>query len=383
MLYLITGQPGSGKTLYMVSQLLKNPDLKDREIYVDGITDLDHDKINYHDIPEGHSVDDWYDWLPHGAILVVDECQRFFRPRPNGSAVPKKVTELETHRHGGWDLFFITQHPRLLDINVRSFVENHKHFGKTQLGNRRMFEWQRCGNPDSRSDTESAMVTLYTLDKQAMNLYKSAEVHTKIKVGRSKWIYAFPIFVILLILCLWFAYSNFKSFGRKELSEATNGQNNGQPVSQTATQNAAEQVNGIGNQVAQNSGVIPGSASQPDNNLKESDWQPAILGQPWTAPIYNGQNRSIQTMPYPVACVQQDQQCTCYTEQATPIRQMSNSLCLQYVRDGIYNPYRRQQDSGGNTASANSGSPGGSSVTVLGGGGKENLAYSSAGNMAQ
>lgn len=382
MLYLITGQPGSGKTLYMVSQLLKNPDLKDREIYVDGITDLDHEKISYKDVPEGHSVDDWYDWLPHGAVLVVDECQRFFRPRPNGSAVPKKVTELETHRHQGHDLFFITQHPRLIDINVRSFVENHKHFGKTQLGNRRMFEWQRCGNPDSRSDTGSAMVSLYALDKQAMNLYKSAEVHTKIKVGRSKWVYAFPVFVILLIICLWFAYANFRNFGRKELAEATNGQNGSQTEGQTATQNAAQQVNGISDQVAQNSGLASGSASQSDSNLKESDWQPSIEGQPWTAPIYNGHNRSIQTMPYPVGCVQNGNRCTCYTEQSTPIREMSDSLCRRYVQDGIYNPYVRQREMVGGSNVGGGG--GGSSVSVLDGRSKENLAYGSdVGNMAQ
>lgn len=47
MLYLYTGVPGAGKTLYAVSNLVKRKDFKDRPIFVDGIKDLDHDKINY------------------------------------------------------------------------------------------------------------------------------------------------------------------------------------------------------------------------------------------------------------------------------------------------------------------------------------------------
>ena len=44
MLYLYTGVPGAGKTLYAVSNLVKRKDFKDRPIFVDGIKDLDHDK---------------------------------------------------------------------------------------------------------------------------------------------------------------------------------------------------------------------------------------------------------------------------------------------------------------------------------------------------
>ena len=36
MLYLITGKPGSGKTLHMMSMLLKRKDLRDRPLYIDG-----------------------------------------------------------------------------------------------------------------------------------------------------------------------------------------------------------------------------------------------------------------------------------------------------------------------------------------------------------
>ena len=42
--------------MYAVSNLVKRKDFKDRPIFVDGIKELDHDKINYFDIPEGESI---------------------------------------------------------------------------------------------------------------------------------------------------------------------------------------------------------------------------------------------------------------------------------------------------------------------------------------
>ncbi|MGN7045978.1 zonular occludens toxin domain-containing protein, partial [Neisseria sp. P0001.S010] len=141
MLYLYTGVPGAGKTLYAVSNLVKRKDFKDRPIFVDGIKDLDHDKINYFDIPEGESIQTWLKWAPPGAIIVVDECQRIFRPRPSGSKVPDYVAELETHRHRGLDFILITQHPRLIDVHLRGLIEHHTHLGKTNLGLRRKMEW--------------------------------------------------------------------------------------------------------------------------------------------------------------------------------------------------------------------------------------------------
>ncbi|WP_225748025.1 hypothetical protein [Eikenella sp. Marseille-P7795] len=45
-------------------------------------------------------------------------------------------------------------------------------------------------------------------------------------------------------------------------------------------------------------------------------------------------------MPYPVACVKSGAACTCYTDQATPIRGMDKGLCIDFAENGIYNPYR-------------------------------------------
>ena len=52
MLYLITGVPGSGKTLKMISDLMTRDDLKNRPLYLDGIPEVDGQIIPNLPIPE-------------------------------------------------------------------------------------------------------------------------------------------------------------------------------------------------------------------------------------------------------------------------------------------------------------------------------------------
>lgn len=335
MIYLITGKPGSGKTLHMMSMLLKRKDLKGRPLYLDGIPDVDLNKIPHEPLPENCDGSNWQEWLPQNAILVVDECQRYWRPRANGSKVPLAIQEMETHRRRGVDIFLITQHPRLIDINIKSFVENHKHLDKTQLGTRRMWEWQRCGNPDNKGDIADAQNHVYMLDKDAFDVYKSAEIHTKIKVNRSKWVYIFPVVLVAAISISIYAFQ----YNKKLLS--------GQQVAK-ATDHTAETVEGGAKATPNNvdSGVYGGNV-QPNEPikpvLKQDDFIPALDGKPWTAPIYFPMNTQIKTMPFPVGCVKNGDKCTCYTDQATPIRGLDNGLCLDFVENGIYNPYLEKQ----------------------------------------
>ena len=355
MIYLTTGQPGTGKTLRMVSMLKKRKDLQNRPLYVDGINGLDPHKIPHEALPDGCDGSNWQEWLPANAILVIDECQRYWRPRANGSKVPESVQAMETHRHKGVDLFLLTQHPRLLDINVKSFVENHVHLSKTQLGSRRAWEWQRAGNPESKADINDALVRPYKLDKSVYDLYKSAEVHTKIKTGKSIWVYLMPIIVIAAVALIWYAYSS--------TSDALTAE----PKPQAAIA-ASEPVAAGGEAPA----APPDAAGRyaleaptaTDTAIKPQDYIPAFGGQPWTAPVYKAHNQNINTMPFPVGCVKSQTKCTCYTEQATPIRGMEEGLCLDFVENGIYNPYKTPQQSQPPTA-AEPAPVGGAQVAVL------------------
>ena len=107
MITIITGTPGTGKTSYVVAELMNTTG---RNIYVDGIPEL---SLPHEVAPP---VDQWvtvgeddsgatsHQWnFPPNSIIIIDEAQRSFRPRPSGSKVPDYVAALETHRHAGLD----------------------------------------------------------------------------------------------------------------------------------------------------------------------------------------------------------------------------------------------------------------------------------------
>lgn len=375
MLYLYTGVPGAGKTLYAVSNLLKRKDFKDRPIFVDGIKDLDNDKINYFDIPEGESIQTWPKWAPPGAIIVVDECQRIFRPRPSGSKVPDYVAELETHRHRGLDFILITQHPRLIDINLRSLIEHHTHLSKTNLGIRRKLEWTTGGakDPESRTNIREALVSVYKLDKSAYGLYKSAEVHTKIRTKKSKLLMLFPLALCLIGYGIW-SFSGF--WGRFEgqapstdkTTEANKTAESAPTTTQTPTQTPQETATGrYETQTIQ--------AEQTKPHISEDDFKPRIENRPETAPIYDGMNKSVTVMPWPSACVKSDKACNCYTDQGTKIKEIDKKTCISYIKDGLpFNPYKAKQPETAVTA-APAEQPETPQVLTMGGKSPQNLMY--------
>lgn len=115
-----------------------------------------------------------------GALLVIDEAQRHFRPRPAGSPVPDHVAALEVHRHQGLDIWLVTQRPGLLDSNVRALCGKHIALRSTPFG-RYQYEWPEVGDIESKVSRDTAAKSRYRLPKHVFGLYKSAEAHTKHK----------------------------------------------------------------------------------------------------------------------------------------------------------------------------------------------------------
>ena len=375
MLYLYTGVPGAGKTLYAVSNLVKRRDFKDRPIFVDGIKDLDHDKINYFDIPEGESIQTWPKWAPPGAIIVVDECQRIFRPRPSGSKVPDYVAELETHRQRGLDFILITQHPRLIDVHLRGLIEHHTHLGKTNLGLRRKMEWLTGGakDPESRANIREALTSVYRLDKSVYGLYKSAEVHTKIRTKKSKLLMLFPLAICLIGYGIW-SFSGFWSKFEGEapstdkVVEANKTAESEPTTTKTPMQTPQETATG-----RYETTTI--QAENPKPHISEDDFKPRIENRPETAPIYDGMNKSVTVMPWPSACVKSDKACNCYTDQGTKIKEIDKKTCISYIKDGLpFNPYKEKQPETAVTE-APTAHPETPQVLTMGGKSPQNLMY--------
>lgn len=191
MITLITGVPGAGKTLYCVDEILTPAVESGRVVYVDGIPDL---LLEHQVSPDPLQ---WPDWASDGALIVIDECQRIWRPEAAGRAPHKSIAELETHRHRGLDFVILTQHPNLIHSNVRRLVGRHIHLRRTSLGVY-LYEWSECVTPDS-SWKNALVKTKWSHPKRSFGKYKSAEIHNKVKfrLPRSVFVLGFSVLSII------------------------------------------------------------------------------------------------------------------------------------------------------------------------------------------
>lgn len=210
MITLITGAPGSGKTLYCVSKLLKSV----VGTTVDG-TDDDGNKVTYtrtvysninrllvdHEKVDEAWLEKWYDNITPGAYIVYDEVQKPWPNRPIGSKVPDYIQRLETHRHQGCDFVLMTQNPQLIDPNVRKLVGRHLHIRRVgNYGGAIVYEWDTCSN--SLNFKASFTKSPWKFDKKSQDLYKSAEVHTKVPRRMPTAIFV-AAFALVGALALW------------------------------------------------------------------------------------------------------------------------------------------------------------------------------------
>lgn len=320
MITIVTGTPGTGKTAYVVSELEK---ITDRNIFVDGIPDL----ILPHEVAP--PVTDWvsvdqdesgatsHKWnIPANSIVIIDEAQRSFRPRPTGSKVPDYVAAMETHRHAGLDFWFITQHPGLIDVNIRRLVGRHIHIRNTPIG-RRLHESTQVFDPENRSERESTVTRPYTLPKQVFGKYRSAEIHTKNKKRLPLSFYAVILAVCGFIGISYFGYQSIKSKVQPETAKAA-------PSSEQTVPAPAQ------------SGQV--ASIQPADLLVEFD--PRIKGRPETAPAYDAL-RQVKNMPVVAGCIQTPTRCTCQTQTGTDAG-LDRSQCLAWIKNPPFDPYRDQ-----------------------------------------
>jgi zona occludens toxin len=226
MIYLITGVPGSGKTLYAVSTLVKqltadkvkspSGEMVERRLCVDAVTGL----IIPHEMMapgkfepdgslvagEGNGVWNWHEWCKPGDVIFVDEVQRWWRPRGNGVKPPADIKALETHRHKGVDLIIVTQNPMLIDQNVRRLVGRHINVRRMFGGARAvLYDWDSCSADVSRVST--ATKSYWSYPKDAYKLYQSSELHTKQKQKIPLWL------AVPLLAGVGFVFVAPKAFG--------------------------------------------------------------------------------------------------------------------------------------------------------------------------
>lgn len=330
MIILITGVPGSGKTSSLVHMLMTDKTLteytdndgqtKPRIIYVNGIDEL---KINHQLLTDEQIKEKpFQDYLPYASLVVIDEAQRLFSTRSASTKIPPYIEALALHRHHGLDIVLLTQHPSFLDVFVRRLVQRHIHISIKSVG-RKIYEWNECvDNPDNPAQIIRATERTFVLPKKAFDQYKSAEVHTKPKRRLPTVFYFFGFLIIVLIVLGWFVY--------KRMSERFDLDNSSQISNQETTYQSS-------NTLSKEEATTYKTTAN-NNSLNFEMFIPRIPERPESKPIYDS-IRQVKTFEYPVACVKSEENCHCYTEQATLIKEITDVFCEDYIEYGHFNPY--------------------------------------------
>ena len=326
MITLFTGSPGAGKTLSLVDYLSSLTG--DRPIYVDGLEGL---TLPHTDC----DANNWHTDLPEGAILVVDEAQRIWRPRGSGSKVPDSVAAMETHRHHGIDIYLTTQAPALIDSNVRNLVGRHIHIRDTGILGRYWYEWPETNTGCSWKTCINKRKL--KLNKKTFELYKSSSLHVSPVRGIPPMLYWIAILLVLSAFLIFRFY--------KGLSKTIGGS----PAASAPAAHASPSADPSGASMSAfgGSGVRP----PPDDRV---DFIPRISYKPETARAYD-HLRVVTVMPIVSSAICVNEVCKCYTQQATNTG-LSSAECLNWVQNPPFNPYLAVADtaSAGNQNSSRS-----------------------------
>lgn len=306
MMYLVTGLPGASKTLNTIKWLSEEKQFQNRPFYYHNIKELTLD---------WHLIDDPTKWndLPDGSVIVLDEAQETFPARGNNRPVPEFIEPLAKHRHKGFDIIFITQHPNLLDVFVRRLIGDHTHYSRpfgAPLATK--MHWPKVKDPDDFHSAKEAEKSAIRLDKKYFGVYKSAEVHThKLKIPK-KIIY----FLILIAFASYFAvgFYNDRIVPDPVVLDSPSTQSTDEPL--------------FSNPLKRN--------KEPKLSRAES-LKPRIVGLPHTAPIYDHLTEP-KTYPFP-NCVSSPkfERCQCYSQQGTKMN-VPHARCVSIIENGLFDP---------------------------------------------
>lgn len=218
---LITGIPGSGKTLYAVSELKKE---------LEKNTSADEPRAIYCDIT-GLKVNDIQpppiDWreTPPRSLLIYDEAQlkdEFKAGR--GNSPHEFISELTIHRKTGHEIWFITQAPKRLHNDILDMVEIHHHLERP-YGAKLASIYEYRGhekNPSSITAKGRAQnKTLFNYDKSLYELYESSQVKDGIKFRLPREL---TIWVILALIVGYYGYTQLTSDGTQKYVNMAKGQ---------------------------------------------------------------------------------------------------------------------------------------------------------------
>ena len=339
MFVLRTGLQGNGKTLNTIKEVDEKAAKEDRTVYYHNLTGLKPE----HPVLKATWIefDDPFKWfeLPDNAIIVIDEAQKFFRGRPQGSAVPEYASALETMRKQGHELHCITQAPKLIDSHFRSLCNCHIHYQRGHQG--KVIKRWRFESPVDVEKNKTGLerygeATRVLLDKKYFDVYQSvneeATHHFKFRPPRA--LIVFGICCALIVAGGWYLYDRRMS--------------GNVPATTTSAH------------PAQTAAVASASVGSPVDPLQAylQARTPRIPDIPSSAPIYDELTKPM-AYPRPSCVSSKDAEfvrrnaarfelgyvgrrlhgCRCNSQQGTRLS-ISFEACIDIVNNGYFDPAR-------------------------------------------
>ncbi|QTD44306.1 zonular occludens toxin domain-containing protein [Ottowia testudinis] len=327
MITLITGAPGSGKTLYCIDKLIQ-PLIGTR---VSGQDDdgasVIHDRVIYsningllldHELVDAGWLQSLHENKRPGMVVVFDEVQRVWPNRPHGSKKPPAVEYLETHRHDGIDLILLTQNPQLLDPAVRALIGRHLHMRRVGgIGAAIVYEWDACSN--ALNFKAAFTKTPYKYSSKVFKLYKSARVHTK-QTRRLPFAVWMVLFGVIGSLVLWPQLASRLDQRSKPLQ---------------ASSKAAAPLAAASGPIGSSAGARAGKEPPMTPEQFRDSFKPRFASLPHTSSRYDQVTQPTR-VPLPAACIQSKSKgCVCWTQDATRMT-LPHDQCAAIVANGYF-----------------------------------------------
>jgi len=215
MLYLISAPPRTGKTLKAIEIIFKHLN-QGRVVYtnivginIPGVITFTSQMQNPHD---------WRD-LPNDSVVIYDEAhehpafadRNLIQDKQKMSQVRDIGISLTLHGHFGFDIYMITQNPRLLCAEVLASVGTHyimrRKFGYDMAT---IFEYAEAKTTFSKHTAADALNrTFWRYPKHLYKFYISSEVHNVKKTFPLKYL----AFALLPLFLFGYGYNNAKETG--------------------------------------------------------------------------------------------------------------------------------------------------------------------------
>ncbi|MDO3383854.1 zonular occludens toxin domain-containing protein [Gilvimarinus algae] len=324
MFTIVSGLPGAGKTLHTIATNKKHTGKRPVFYYNIPLSEEGAKILGWIELTK-EQVMTWYDEIPANGILIVDEAQQLWPIRPASKPVPRSLSEIETHRHKGVDLIFITQDPTLLDSHARKLANEHIHYVRPYGAKYAIRHHSGTGVKDVKSKAQLDATTKSRIGQPSdiFPLYKSAEVHTH-KFRPPKVLFIIPLLLMLVAYSIYYAFSAI-----------TGGSSASQQTTQTNTQQ---------NGPASKSQVVDEDSMTWPQLLK-----PEIPGLPYTAPLYRQKAMQVVEVPRVAGCMEFENTCHCFTQQGSRINDVSQQVCRKWLVNRPFDHlvYQNQQREGG------------------------------------